>query len=262
VSAERPLAGRVVLLTGPPGPEGRLVTRLERLGAAVENRPTIDFLPPRDPEPSRRAVSRLDEFDWLVFTSPRGVDHFRALHREVQGRDPAAAARPSIAAMGPATARQLARAGLAAQVTARESSSEGLARTLEGVIHAGDRVLVVRPEVGRDVVPSALQRLGAQVQAIAFYRTIAAPGLAQLGADIEAGRYDAVLFSSPSTLQYLLAASGERRAHLVAALGRTRIAAIGRFTARALEQAGLEARSVAAEPTEESVARSILALFA
>ena len=152
--ARRPLAGRSVWLTRPAERVRTLVASLERLGASVTARPTIAFEPPADPAQSRRAVERLAEFGWIVFTSANGVRFFRQRMREVGRTVLPVSIR--IAAIGPATGRELERSGLDVDLIAEDSRSEGLAAALGPRIAAGERVLVVRPEVARPLLPDAL----------------------------------------------------------------------------------------------------------
>ena len=75
-NVERPLEGRSILVTRPAERAQELVRRLEALGARVEARPTIALEPPRNHEPVRAAIRRLGRYDWLLFTSPSGVEYF------------------------------------------------------------------------------------------------------------------------------------------------------------------------------------------
>jgi len=257
--AEPLLAGRRVLLTRPAGRGETLARRLRQLGAEVEIRPTIALEPPTETEAARRAVRQLNDYDWLVFTSPAGVRFFLALHRELCGdgaRIPA-----SIGSIGPATARELEHEGHPATVVAEESRSEGLGRALEGHIVAGQRVLVVRPEVARPVLIQALEALGARPDPVDFYRNVPAPGLDAVVRDVCDHRFDVVLCSSPSTLERLFQTDVAPRREVLEALGRSRLIAIGPVTARAIEVVGLKPAAVATEPTDESVAQCIEALF-
>jgi uroporphyrinogen-III synthase len=257
-AADRPLEGRVVLLTRSPSRAEPLAERLRRLGARVEARPTIALEPPIDPAPARRAVSHLDRYDWVIFTSANGVMFFRDLLREVRGES--ARLTPSVAAIGPATARELEHMGCLADVVAEDSRSEGLARRLAGTVLAGQRVLVVRPEMAREVLQRELRALGAWPEPVVFYRNVPAPGVDALAAEVCEGRFDVVLLTSPSSLERLLEAGGKPR-ELHAALERSRLVAIGPVTARAIERAGLRSAAVAAEPTEEAITRSVRSLF-
>ena len=259
VGAESPLAGRRVLVTRPAGRGESLALRLRQIGAEVETRPTIALEPPSDTEAARRAVRQLKDYDWLVFTSPAGVRFFLALHRELHGggtRIPV-----SIGSIGPATARELEREGHPVGVVAEDSRSEGLARALEGHIASGQRVLVVRPEVARPVLVRALEALGARPDPVGFYRNVPAPGLGSVVRDVCDDRFDVVLFSSPSTLERLFQTEVAPRSELLAALGRSRLVAIGPVTARAIEVAGLKAAGVAIEPTDESIVQCIESCF-
>ena len=133
-----------MLLTRPGGSSTALIGRLEALGAQVAARPTIALVPPSDPRPARHAVKRLRDYEWLVFSSPSAVRFFRECAKAA--RVEPASIEVQVAAIGPATARALAGCGLAVNVTAEDSRSEGLAAALRGRVRNGQHVLLVRPE--------------------------------------------------------------------------------------------------------------------
>ncbi|HVT29768.1 MAG TPA: uroporphyrinogen-III C-methyltransferase, partial [Lacipirellulaceae bacterium] len=72
----RPLFGRTVLVTRPEHQSDDLAARLRSLGANVLRQPAIEICPPTDWTAVDRAIGRLAEFDWLVFSSSNGVDYF------------------------------------------------------------------------------------------------------------------------------------------------------------------------------------------
>ncbi len=257
---EAPLRGRVFLLTRSAERCASLAAGLRALGARVDTRPTVSVEPPADPRPARNAVALLSSYDWVVFTSVNGVRFFRATCREVHGT--ARMPGPPSAAIGPATARELETGGDRPAVVAAESHSEGLARALAGRIRSGERALVVRPEVARPLLIQALRGMGVEAEPVAFYRNVPAPAVAAVAADVCRGRYDALVLTSPSSLERLLEAAPDGRAQLEAALGRARLIAIGPVTARAVERAGLAPAAVAAAPTSEALLESIRRLFA
>jgi len=256
---ERPLEGRVVLVTRPPERAEPLARRLRALGAQVEARPTFSLEPPADTEPARRAVGQLERYDWVVFTSANGVRFFGQLLHELHGKTRGLPA--AVAAIGPATTAALVEMDCPPDLVAQDSHSEGLARRLAGRVAAGDRVLIVRPETARDVLPRAIAALGATAEAVAFYRNVAHPGVDRLAAELCADRFDVAIFSSPSSLERLVESQSRAAAELLEALGRVRIVAIGPVTARAIERAGLRPSVVAPEPTDEAVEGSVRALF-
>jgi len=250
---------RVILVTRPADRNAALKRKLEGLGARVEARPTIDLDLPRDPQPARQALLGLARYDWVVFTSPGGVRFFEALGRRVLGRAP----RPGckVAAIGPATAAALRQSGVEPRVVATSSSAEGLVEALGGRVGAGERVLLVRPEESREVLPQALRTAGAVVDAVPFYRNVAARGVAEIAADVRREAYDLLIFTSPSTALRLLEGAAAADVAILDALRRAKIVAIGEVTARALADLGVPVGAVATTPTDDGIVEAVCSLF-
>jgi uroporphyrinogen-III synthase len=124
----------------------------------------------------------------------------------------------------------------------------------------GERVLVVRPETARDVLAEALVSAGLRVEAVAFYRTVAAEDVPDTARRLASGRFDAAVFTSPSTFHRLRDA-GEAMPGFAAALAALRRVAIGRVTASALTSAGLPAAAVADSPSDEGLVAALLRAF-
>jgi len=240
------LQGRVVLLTRPAG-TGALAARLASLGARAVPRPTIVFGPPADPARVRAAAAQ--RYDWIAVTSPQGA---RAL---------AAAMRPSarLAAVGEGTARVLRGMGLPPAVVGTGDAAS-LAAVLLAAAHPGERVLVVRPETARDVLPEALSAAGLRVDAVPFYCTTAAPDVTETARRVARGEFDAAVFSSPSTFQRLREA-GQGVRGFPEALARLRTVAIGEVTASALARAGLPPSAVAERPSDEGLVEALVRAF-
>jgi uroporphyrinogen-III synthase len=145
---------------------------------------------------------------------------------------------------------------------AEESHAEGFARAIEGRIGEGDRVLLVRPEVARAILAEALRDRGASVDAVPFYRNVPAADVRQTARRIMEGRFDAVIFTSPSTLTRLLDAGPGEGFGICDALDRLAIVAIGEVTASALRRNALRPGVVAAQPSDEALIEAVRALFA
>lgn len=256
---ERPLEGRVILVTRPAERGAALADLLRECGARVEQRPTIALAPPADPRPAAEALSRLADFDWIVFTSSNGVRFF--FDALAAAGPQAAAPGARMASIGPATTRELAARGCRADVVADRSRAEGLADALGARARPGERALLVRPEETRPVLARRLEELGLRVDAVPFYRNVPAPGVARLARDVAAGRYDAAVFTAPSTLRRLLEGAGQRSAELREALRRIPLVAIGEVTAEAIEEQSLPVAAVAAEPTDRGVAAALRGVF-
>ncbi|HEY2157742.1 MAG TPA: uroporphyrinogen-III synthase, partial [Isosphaeraceae bacterium] len=156
--------------------------------------PTVTIRPVDDFGPLDRAIARLAEFDWLVFTSTNGVTHF--LDRlDSLGRDLRCLGHLKLAAIGPSTAEALARYRLRADLVPDEYRSEGLA---EGLIReaAGRRILLARADRGRTLLKDELGRV-AHVEQVAVYRNLDAKSLPpDVARRIEEGSVDWITLTS------------------------------------------------------------------
>jgi uroporphyrinogen-III synthase len=253
-----PLAGRRILLTRPADRSAALSAILSDWGAEVEVQPTIELLPPLDDGPTRAALARLAEFDWLVFTSVNGIRFFRA----ALAATAAAPALPGqVAVVGPASASAASEAGLPPTLVAAAGDAEGLAAELAPRLGSDNRLLLVGPEAPRPQLAERLRTTGAQVEQVAFYRNAPAPGVPAAVASIRDDRYDVVVLASPSALERLFGATGTQSEALREALERSRIVTIGNVTAGAVEARGLVPAAVAERPTDEALAEAIRRLF-
>jgi uroporphyrinogen III methyltransferase/synthase len=250
-----PLAGRTVLITRPQGRSEGLIRRLTALKACPVAWPTVAFETPSDPQRVRSAITALADYDWLVFTSHNGVEYFfRAVDamgdkdRHIPGK---------IASIGPATAATLTGRGVVAELVATDSRSEGLSAELCDRIGAGQRVLLIKPEASRDVIERAVRDRGSQLDAVAFYRNVPAPGVEDLVRAIVDAEYDMAVFSSPSTFLNLSCHAQLNVTALLAALNRMGIVAIGPVTADALGSAGIQRVISATQPTDDGIIEAL-----
>lgn len=258
--SDRPLVGRRILLTRPSGSGREWVDRLERLGAEVEWRPAIAFEAPDDREAVHRACENLASYDWLLFTSANGVRFFHsALQAASTGWD---AFQGSISAIGPGTAKALGAVGQRVQIVAGTSRAEGLLQSLHGKIEPAHRILLVRPEEARSLIPDTLIGAGLAVDVVAFYRTVPAADLSSTVADLESGRFDVAVFASPSAFRCLRSCAMGRFGTGRDALGRTSLVAIGEVTAAEIRGSGYEPAAVAVAPTGRGLEGAILAILA
>jgi uroporphyrinogen III methyltransferase/synthase len=212
----RPLSGCTILVTRPAGQAAALVEPLEELGAHVLVQPAIEILPPEDPRALDDALQRLSEFDWVVFSSANGVEHFfgRLL---ASGRDLRALGGVRLAAIGPATAACLARYHLQAELQPEEFRAEALAAALRSQAR-GRRFLLVRASRGRDVLARELSAAGAEVCQVVAYqsRDVAAPQ-PEIAAALSAGAVHWVTVTSSAIARSLVRLFGPslRQARLV-----------------------------------------------
>jgi uroporphyrinogen III methyltransferase/synthase len=273
---KRPLFGKRVLVTRAQGQNAGTADLLRDSGAEPLVVPTIVIGPPADPRPLERALGELRRggYSWVAFTSANGVERtWEALCQS--GLDARAFGAAHVAAIGPATARALERHGLRADVVAKEYRGEGLAdemlraqagqvgqaewqnRTADEHGSASTRVLLARAARARDALPEALRAAGWAVDVVAAYETHAPPhqSVDALVRELEAGRVDAVTFTSSSTVDNLCDLLGNDRAAEL--LSMTRIASIGPLTTQAALARGLRVDVTAAKYTVPELVRAL-----
>lgn len=239
------LAGRTILITRARHQAGRLSDELRALGAATVEIPAIEIVPPESYEPLDHALLGLAAWQWLIVTSANAVralgDRMAAL-----GLVAGQGGRPQIAAVGSATAQALREMGFSVALTPREYVAESLVEAL-GDRSKGQRVLVVRAAVARDVIPDALRGQGAQVEVVDAYRTIIpASSVAMIRASLRDRERipDAATFTSSSTVTNFLALLREAGVERPSSL---RAISIGPVTSGTLRENGWEP-AVEADP--------------
>jgi uroporphyrinogen III methyltransferase/synthase len=231
---DRPLFGKRIVVTRTRQQSGVLTEQLRSLGADVIELPTIRIEPPSDLRAFAELVQDAHTYDWIVFTSPNGVNAFFDLFyklyddaREIGGA--------KIAAIGPATAQRIKDFHLKVDLQPEEFVAESLAKEFR---KAGDlenlRILIARAEKARDLLPRELSALGAIVDEAFAYRTVpetrddigAQRRLLEEGADL-------ITFTSSSTVENFLALGLPSPAKM-------QVASIGPITSQTARDRGLE----------------------
>jgi uroporphyrinogen III methyltransferase/synthase len=167
-----------------------------------------------------------------------------------------------VAVVGPSTAKALEAHGVKVEVVARELRGEGLAEAMLGAMGPSrGRVLLPRAAKARDVLPDGLRAAGCTVDVVTAYETHPAPPseMAAIAAELDAGRLDAALFTSSSTVDHLCDALGARTAPLLA---RVRVASIGPLTSETARARGLRVDVEAAESTLPGLIRALAESYA
>ena len=246
-----PLFGQKIVVTRAREQAGVLSSELHALGADVIELPTIEIRPAADYRPLDGALERLGEYDWLIFTSANGVRFF--LERLDASPVDLRAIRGKICAIGPATREALEAVHLKVELMAEQYVAEGVIEALKGFDLNGSRVLLARAAVARDLIPTELTRLGAQVDVVEAYRTVMPANLKERAAEIFEQKPDWVTFTSSSTAQNLMAALGP------AGLDGTKAVSIGPVTSGTLRAHGIRVAAEAKNFTIPGLVEAILA---
>ncbi|MEQ1854353.1 MAG: uroporphyrinogen-III C-methyltransferase [Chthoniobacteraceae bacterium] len=229
----RPLFGRRIVITRTRKQAGALSARLRDLGADVFEMPTIRIDPPKDVRAFGTLVAEAHGYDWLVFTSPNGVDAFFEMFYRIY-KDARDIGGVRIAAIGPATAAKVREYHLSVDLQPEEFVAEGVVEAFkkEGSVE-NLRFLLARAEAARDVVPEELGKLGAIVDVATAYRTV--PETEDVTGAIARFREegaDMITFTSSSTVENFMALGLPLPAGL-------KTASIGPVTSNTMRKLGL-----------------------
>jgi uroporphyrinogen III methyltransferase/synthase len=190
----RPLFGRTVVVTRAREQASELRARLEQLGAAVLELPSIAI------EALDFEVPDLGRYEWVVFTSVNGVFGFFDRGLAPAGLDARAFGAARVAAIGPGTAAALVQRGIRPDLLPERFVAESLLDGFPAPTAAGARVLLARAEVARDILPEGLAARGYDVDVLPVYRTRPATPEPDALERVRAGAVDALTFTSSSTV--------------------------------------------------------------
>ncbi len=234
----RALYGWTVLVPRTKDQAGEMSEKLVGHGALPIEVPTIAVEPPRSPAQMERAVKGLVDgrFQWVVFTSTNAV---RAVWEKFNefGLDARAFSGVKIACVGQATADRVRAFGINPElVPSGEQSSLGLLDEFppyDDIFDPVNRVLLPRADIATETLAEGLRERGWEIEDVTAYRTVrAAPPPAHTREMIKTGGFDAVCFTSSSTVRNLVGIAGKPHA-------RTIVACIGPKTAETAAEFGL-----------------------
>jgi len=234
----RALYGWKVLVPRTKDQAGAMSERLSAHGAVPVEVPTIAVEPPRSPAQMERAVKGLVDgrYQWVVFTSINAV---RAVWEKFAdfGLDARAFSGVKIACVGEATATAVRSFGINPELLpSGEQSSDGLLTDFppyDEVFDPVDRVLLPRADIATETLAEGLRTRGWEIDDVTAYRTVrAAPPAAGTREMIKSGGFDAVCFTSSSTVRNLVGIAGKPHS-------RTIVACIGPKTAETALEFGL-----------------------
>ena len=248
----KPLFGWNILVPRTKEQSGSTIARLASYGATAQVVPTISVEPPRTPQQMERAIKGLvtGRYEWIGFTSVNAVKAVREKFEEF-GLDARAFAGLKIAAVGGVTAAALRKWGLEPDlVPSGEQSAQGLLESwppFDELLDPINRVFLPRADIATDTLVAGLQGMGWEVDDVTAYRTVrAAPPAAPVREAIKGGQFDAVVFTSSSTVRNLVGIAGKPHPSTV-------IACIGPATAKTAEEHGLRVDVLAPEASAEAL---------
>ena len=233
----KPLFGKNILITRARSQASKLTTALEELGANCTEAPAIKIAPPDDNYVSLdNAITKIHDYDWIIFTSTNGVERFFARLNE-KNLDARCLSNAKIAAIGTATADKLKNYGIIADKIPTMFKAEGILEVLQNDIQKGSKVLIPRAQKAREALPIGLRQMGAIVDVAETYCTkMADTNKDDIKDLLKNNQIDMVTFTSSSTVENLLKLiNGEKTL-----LNNVKTAVIGPITAKTCKNNGLK----------------------
>ena len=248
-SEHLPLEGKRIIVSRAKDQASILSDALRSLGASVIEIPFIEIRPPHSFAALDKAMAGILNYDWLILTSVNGVKMLFARMTQL-GKSEADLLHLKLAAIGPATRKAIELHGLPVDVMAAEYVAESLVEALETQVTAGERILLARAKVARDVIPASLRELGAKVDVVEVYETVLPESSRkQLEAILsEPEKPYAITFTSSSTAKNFVDLVGQEKAHS-SLLDGVKLVSIGPVTSETLRELGLRVDAEAPEYT-------------
>ena len=251
-----PLSQSRILVTRPAARSGRLAEMLRSLGAEVLEVPAIRTQVRDCAAQLLQVLDQIGTYDYLVFTSPAGVEYFFALLDQME-RDIRCIGGIKLAVIGSATGDALRQRGLRPDLMPDRYNGAQLGRLLAGCVPAGGKVLLLRSAQGNAELVRQIQS-GKQIEVmdLAIYDTCEAGCHGhdpQLAAWFRESRMEMVMFTSASAVRGFV--------KMTEGIDYTKVRAlcIGRMTAEQASAYGMQAY-VAEKETMESMTEAAVQL--
>jgi len=272
-----PMQMKRILVTRPRAQADDFAEKLRRAGFTPIFFPVIEIQPIEDNPALGRALERLDDYDWVVFTSANAVKvvfdvvarwsdrHpdaqllietlrlLRGVYTE-QRRSARSDMTPRVAAVGPKTAAALQSYGVTPDFVPDEYTAEAILPGLGDI--QGKSILLPRADIARKALPEAIARAGGVVHDIAVYKTLPARldahGLAALRTGV-----DWITFTSPSTVKNFIEIVRSQSMDPFHLAGNPKIACLGPVTEQAAREEGYDVALVPEKYTADGFVQAL-----
>ncbi len=251
-----PLKGLNILVTRPESQASGFMSQLEQAGAHPILLPTIKIIAPPSWEPADKAISQLNDYQWLILSSVNGVNCFFQRLKE-KGFDSRSCAHLTTICVGPKTARAAAEIGLKSDMVAKEYAAEGIIELFADVDIRQQKILLPRALKARELLPETLRRKGAGVDVVPVYETIFPPESAELlNRLLNQEKIDIITVTSASSATNLVKHCDNTQT--LKNLKNLPTACIGPITAKAATAAGLNVKLIADDYTSEGLMNALI----
>ncbi len=253
-----PLFGKKIVITRTREKGEALMDKLEELGAQVLEFPVIEIKEPSDISSMDKAIKKLNEFDWLIFTSTYGVDFFFNRLACVHKKDARALNGIKVACVGPGTEQALNKRGVFSDLIPKHFETEAISREFRkrfGNLN-GKNVLLLRTNIAPPELDLNLKKLGAHVTRVTAYQTHLPKSISTpVKKKLLNGEAHCVTFTSSSTVTNFVKILGLKNVKKIAKS--TKFASIGPVTSKTMREFGLKPSMQAKVYTIEGLVEAI-----
>lgn len=195
------LHGLSILITREKSQAKSFARKIREYGAHPIEVPLLSFQVPSDVTKIEDVLKKIDEYDWIVFTSKNGVDYFFTFIKKYQ-IDPSIFEQKKIAVVGKKTADVLKNYGDFHPFIPKKFVAEGLIDDLKEMIKGRKKFLLARGNLARSVLPKELEKMGHEVTDLVVYETVRNDSSkSELIRLLQNKKVDVITFSSPSTVE-------------------------------------------------------------
>jgi uroporphyrinogen-III synthase len=250
-----------ILVTRPRAQTNDFAENLRTAGFEPVYFPVIEIRPIENNVALERALSKLDCYDWIVFTSVNAVEvvfeHYPSFLKGDREAPRRGGSRVRFAVIGPKTAEALQTRGIIPDFVPDEYVAEAILPGLGDLL--GKWVLLPRAEIARKALPEAIFEAGGIPHEIAVYKTLPTQpdpeGITALKSGV-----DVITLTSPSTIHNFMAIARQNGLDPLNLPGHPLFACIGPITEQAAREDGLLNLVVAKEYTTEGIIEAISSL--
>lgn len=223
----------VVAITRPKDRAKKACEIVEKLGGSAILAPTLD-LEPVNSESLKYLVSKKDELDWIIFTSPTTIVSLNKFYPEFIG-----SLNCKLAVIGNKTGKLAEKNGLTVDLMPEDFTAEGLIEEFRKRGITDKTIGIPRTASARAVLPEELEKLGNTVILAEAYKSLFPmdeQAVEELISKIENNEIDAITFTSPLTVEnfFQIAPDKQKLAQLLN--DNLLTVCIGPITAKVLEK--------------------------
>lgn len=227
----------VVAITRPKDRAKKACEIVEKLGGTAVLAPTLD-LQPINSESLKELVSRKDELDWIIFTSPTTIVSLNKFYPDF-----IKSLNCKLAVIGNKTGKLAEKNGLEVDLMPQDFTAEGLIEEFKKRKITSSTIGIPRTASARPILPEELENMGNEVILAEAYKSLFPMdenAVKELIEKIEKREIDAITFTSPLTVENFMqiADDKEKLAELLSENLLT--VCIGPITARVLERYGID----------------------